>query len=134
MFSSKDSKKTAPINVDVVETIVGVNSEVTGNISSEGSIRVDGKLLGNVSTKGNLIIGEKGFLEGDTVAKNVVVAGNIVGNIRAIDKVEINKTGALEGDMVAKIVVIEDGAKFTGNCKMENSAQPLLKQSNTETN
>ena len=132
MFGSKDNKKAAPINVDVVETIIGANSEVAGNVISEGSIRIDGRHSGNITTKGNLIVGEKGALEGDTIAKNVVIAGKIKGNIKASDKIEINSTGMLEGDLTAKIVVIEDGANFTGNCRMEQSSQPLLNESNPE--
>ncbi len=127
MFGAKDQKKEGPVNLDVVETIIGANSEVTGDVSSAGSVRIDGKLLGTVQAKGNVIVGEKGLLEGNAFANNVVVAGKIKGNIKANQKVEINASGSLEGDMSAKTIVIEDGALFSGNCKMESEEQPLLK-------
>lgn len=135
MFGAKDQKKEPPINTDVVETIIGANSEINGDVTSAGSIRVDGKMFGTIRANGNIIIGEKGLLEGDATATNVVVAGKVKGNIKVSKKVEINSTGNLLGDMVAKTVVIEDGALFTGNCKMESTSQPLLKDGNkTEIN
>ena len=121
MFSSKDStKKETQLNPDVVETIIGTNTVLTGDIVSEGSVRIDGKVTGTVTAKGNLILGEKGSLLGNGKGKNIVIGGHIAGNIEAAGKVEINASGTLEGDMVAAVIVIEDGARFTGNCKMES--------------
>lgn len=128
MFNSKEIKKGSQIKADVIETIVGLNTEIEGSIISQGSLRVDGILKGDVSIKGNLIIGDKGSLEGGVTANNVVVAGQIIGNVTALEKIEINKTGKLVGDIFSKFVVIEEGSEFTGYCKMEktNEKPPLL--------
>lgn len=130
MFGAKDQKKETPINTDVVETIIGANSEINGDVTSAGSIRVDGKMFGTVRANGNLIIGENGLLEGDAIAMNVVIAGKVKGNVKVSQKVEINGTGNHLGDIMAKTVVIEDGAQFTGHCKMESTSQALLKDEN----
>lgn len=128
MFNSKEIKKGSQIKADVIETIVGLNTEIEGSIISQGSLRVDGILKGDVSIKGNLIIGDKGSLEGGVTANNVVVAGQIIGNVTALEKIEINKTGKVVGDIFSKFVVIEEGSEFTGYCKMEktNEKPPLL--------
>lgn len=132
MFSGKDIKKEVHSNSDVIETILGANSQIEGNLVSQGSLRVDGKMHGNVNLKGNLIVGEEGSLEGEVIAKNIVIAGKITGNIKALEKVEINKTGILLGDINSKFVVIEEGSHFTGNCKMElkETTLPLLNGKN----
>lgn len=127
MFSSKDIKKENQVKPDVIETIIGLNSEVEGTVTSQGSLRIDGKLRGDVRINGNLIVGDQGFLEGGVTAKNVVVAGKITGNITALEKIEINKSGTLVGDIVSKFVVIEEGSQFTGHCKMEKAEEiPLV--------
>ena len=132
MFGSKESKGMSEVNSEVIETIVGFNTEVEGSIVSQGSLRVDGKLHGNVNVKGNLIIGEKGLLKGDVVAKTVVVAGEINGNINALEKMEINKSGKVVGDIFSKFIVIEEGAHFTGHSKMGKLEEEkvLLKDNN----
>ena len=132
MFGSKEGKKEAVVNADVIETIVGINSELEGSIFSQGSVRVDGKVKGDIDIKGNLIIGDQGTLLGNVKAKSVVVAGELKGNVLVLDKIEINKTGKLMGDIVSKFVVLEDGAEFTGHCKMERAVEKpaLLKENN----
>lgn len=132
MFGSKDAKKDSSINLDVIETIIGLNTEFEGSVVSRSSVRVDGRLRGDVKIDGNLVVGDKGLLEGNVVAKNIVVAGEIKGNVYASDKVEINKSAKLFGDIVSKFVVIEDGAEFTGHCKMERKEEntPLLVENN----
>ena len=132
MFSAKDIKKEGQANADVIETIIGLNSEVEGNIVSQGSLRIDGKLRGDITVKGNLVVGDQGSLEGSVNAKNIVVAGRITGNVVALEKIEINKSGRLIGDIISKFVVIEEGSHFTGNCKMERKDDviPLLSGKN----
>lgn len=130
MFSPKENKKEKVINTDLVETIIGFNTTIEGIVKTQGSVRVDGKLVGDIETQGNLIIGEKGFLKGNILAKTVTIAGEVYGNVSAGEKIELNKTARLLGDVTSKFVVIEDGAEFTGNCKMDRTQtqQNLLGQ------
>jgi cytoskeletal protein CcmA (bactofilin family) len=132
MFGSKEAKKENIINAEVIETIIGLNSEIEGSVLSKGSVRIDGKLNGDVSIEGNLIVGDQGLLKGNVKAKNIMVAGELIGNVAAKEKIEINKSGKLSGDILSKFIVIEDGAQFTGHCKMETeeSKTPLLKENN----
>jgi len=37
---------------------IGVGTEITGDVSTNGDIRIDGNLNGNLKTKGKLVIGE----------------------------------------------------------------------------
>lgn len=132
MFNAKDIKKDSQIKPDVIETIIGLNTEMEGTISSQGSVRIDGKLQGDVNIKGNLIVGDHGFLEGGVTAKSVVIAGKIKGNVNAFEKIEINKNGKLIGDITSKYVIIEEGSEFTGYCKMDKAEDkpPLLNEKN----
>jgi len=132
MFNAKDIKKDSQVKPDVIETIVGLNTEIEGIITSQGSVRIDGRLRGEVNIKGNLVVGDHGLLEGGVTAKSVVVAGQIKGNVNALEKIEINKNGKLIGDIVSKYVIIEEGSVFTGHCKMDklDEQPPLLNEEN----
>ncbi|MQY79542.1 MAG: polymer-forming cytoskeletal protein, partial [Bacteroidetes bacterium] len=40
--------------------LIGIGTEITGDINSNGDIRIDGTLNGNLITKGKVVIGETG--------------------------------------------------------------------------
>lgn len=48
MFQKKDSE----VNYDI---IIGLKSIIKGDVESEGSIRVDGKIYGNITSLGSVI-------------------------------------------------------------------------------
>ena len=42
--------------------LLGIGTEITGDINSNGDIRIDGTLIGNIITKGKVVIGQTGKL------------------------------------------------------------------------
>lgn len=118
MFGSKEKKK--PVDPNKVETIIGSGTKLTGNLYSEGSIRIEGEIEGEIVSKGDVYVGEAGRLAADIKARNVVVAGEVQGNVDAESKLEIVPTGKLIGDITMSTLVIEDGATFKGKSEARN--------------
>ncbi len=103
-----------------MNTFIGEGFKFEGELSFEGTIRVDGQVNGRIqSTDGEIVVGEKAVVEGDLKVGKVVVAGTLRGMIQASTCVEIQKSGKVEGDIVAPVVTIESGALFHGNCSMK---------------
>ena len=50
---------------------------ITGDVVSDGDIRVDGKVVGNMQVTGKLVIGENGRVEGEVACKNAAIAGQL---------------------------------------------------------
>ena len=44
--------------------LLGVGTEIKGDIHSNGDIRIDGSLVGNLKTVGKVVIGETGAVKG----------------------------------------------------------------------
>ncbi|MBN2611812.1 MAG: polymer-forming cytoskeletal protein [Bacteroidales bacterium] len=103
--------------------LLGVGTEIVGNIVSNGDIRIDGSLSGNLKTKGKVVIGETGTISGEIQCKNSDVEGNVEGKIVVSELLTLKATSVLNGDIVAKKLAIEPGAKFTGNCSMSIDTQ-----------
>jgi cytoskeletal protein CcmA (bactofilin family) len=61
--------------------IVGIGTKITGDVNSNGDIRVDGSLAGKLITKGKVVIGETGKVKGEINCKNSDVEGSIEGKI-----------------------------------------------------
>jgi cytoskeletal protein CcmA (bactofilin family) len=96
-------------------SIIGADLVVTGTLTSNGDIQIDGKVEGNVHSI-SLTIGDKAYIEGDVVADEVVVRGRIKGGIRA-RKVLLTGTCHVEGDILHETFAVESGAFFEGNCR-----------------
>lgn len=112
------NKKSAPINTDKIDTLIGKNTNIDGNLKAEGTIRIDGKVKGDVILSGNLILGEQGSIKGNVKADSIHLSGVIEGNVTSVNQLYMTSTGRLNGDMNVSNVVIDEGAFFQGNCNM----------------
>ena len=64
----------AIVNDDIsINSILGAESVVKGDIKIAGFARIDGDLDGNLETTGNLIVGKNARINGNVTAKSVTV-------------------------------------------------------------
>ena len=63
-------------------TIIGAGTTITGNVESNGDIRIDGKIIGNLHAKAKVIIGASSVVEGDITGKHADVLGTVTGKIK----------------------------------------------------
>jgi cytoskeletal protein CcmA (bactofilin family) len=130
IFGGKDQKpKTQPPRSSKapfeIETIVGPNTSLKGDIRSSGGVRIDGDFGGTIELAGNLIIGENATVVANITAHNVQVQGTVQGDVTA-KRLEILDTGKLWGDIAVDSFVLDDGGFYRGQSKMEGDMQPPL--------
>ncbi|MGD8784933.1 MAG: polymer-forming cytoskeletal protein, partial [Thioalkalispiraceae bacterium] len=86
--NSKKPKQTAQI-----DSLIGQNSEIRGDVIFSGGLHVDGKVTGNViAAEGEdsvLTLSERGTIEGEVKVPNVVVNGTVIGDVHALAHVEL---------------------------------------------
>jgi len=114
-----------------VDTIIGINVSLKGNLYNKGSVQVNGSVDGEVKSDENILVGETAKIKGPVVAKKIEVSGEVRGLVEAADKLEINPTGKIYGDVNAKILIIKEGAVFVGKSIMPNETG--LPEKNPET-
>lgn len=98
-------------------TLISDGCKFEGNLSSPSTTKIDGHVVGNLRGESGIIIGEKGVVEGNVNAVDVVIMGTVKGNIKA-HKLEIKRSGSLDGDITVEELVTEAGSRFNGNSKM----------------
>ena len=103
-----------------VINLIGVGTEITGDVNSNGDIRIDGVLTGNLYTKGKVVIGESGKVKGEVNCKNSDVEGLIEGKINVLELLSLKTSAKIIGDINTSRLAIEPGSKFTGNCNMSD--------------
>lgn len=101
-----------------LDTIIGSDSIMKGNITSKGTVKVDGHVEGDVAAD-CLIIGDKGNITGDVNGREIVVGGRVIGNIHSADGVDIHNKGIVCGDIFAARLTIAEGGSFNGRSTMQ---------------
>jgi len=111
-----------------VETTAAINlisngTEITGNIVSNGDIRIDGALNGNLTTKRKVVIGPSGKVKGEVFCKNLEVSGIIEGKVSVENLLNLKTSSKIYGEIANSRLSIEPGALFTGTCKMNEEVK-----------
>ncbi|HEY89241.1 MAG TPA: polymer-forming cytoskeletal protein [Thermoflexia bacterium] len=106
-----------------IETTIGPNTHIKGDIQGDGGLRIEGIVEGNIETTGNLVISESAKVLAEVKAKNVSIAGAVRGNITA-NRVEILDTGRVWGDLTIKSLLINEGAYLRGQTYMPKDLKP----------
>ena len=106
-----------------IESTIGANTHIKGDIQGDGGLRIDGVVEGTIELTGNLVITESAKVRAEIKANNVSIAGAVQGNVAA-NRVEITDTGRVWGDMTVKALLISEGAYLRGQTFMSQDLQP----------
>lgn len=90
-------------------------TKLTGDLVTESSLRVDGRIEGNITCNGKIVLGEQGIVVGDVVTTQAEVEGNIEGDLKVEDLLILQKTAVVKGAIQTGRLIIEDGAQIGGN-------------------
>ncbi|MFU8780357.1 MAG: bactofilin family protein [Kiritimatiellia bacterium] len=100
--------------MEQVQSVIGPDVEITGNVKCESHIQLNGKLNGDLTCGGLASIGRECVLKGNVQTESVALAGTLNGNITARDKIDLKGSARLHGDIRAKRLTVEEGVTFVG--------------------
>ena len=109
MFNKKTPAK--------IETILGDGTEVKGELSVKGTLRIDGAMEGDVRADW-VVVGESGRIKGNVRSRGMVVGGAMEGNIEADEIVELKQNARVRGEIRSGKLVVSEGAVFDGQSRM----------------
>ncbi len=132
MFNSKSKTSFDEASVGA-NTIIGAGTTITGDVESNGDIRIDGILKGNLKAKVKILIGPEGVVEGDIEGQQADVLGKVVGKIKVKELLHLRGKAILHGDIFAGKLQIEPTVTFNGQCHMgANVVELNSERANTE--
>jgi len=103
----------------ILHNTITNGTEITGDINSQGDLRLDGFLKGNLNIKGRVVIGKTGKLTGTINCKNAEINGYVEGKIYVSELLSLTETANVKGDIIINKLNIQPGCKFTGTCAMD---------------
>lgn len=110
----------------VVDTLIGRQTEILGDVRFSGGLHVDGKIKGKVvAENGNkaasLSVSENGAIEGDVRVPNIVLNGRVTGDVYATERVHLASKARVNGNVYYKILEMEAGAEINGQLVRETA-------------
>ncbi len=99
-------------------TIIGAGTTITGDMTSNGDIRIDGMLKGNLKAIAKILIGPDGVVDGDIEGLQADVLGKVIGKIKVKELLHLRGKASLHGDIYAGKLQIEPTVTFNGQCHM----------------
>lgn len=126
MFGNGKKKR----NSMKVETLVGRNTELQGDIHFTGGLHIDGVIKGNVTaeagTSSVLRLSEHGRIEGEVRVPHISLNGTVNGDVHASEGVELASHARVNGNVYYKLIEMAMGAEVNGNLVHESDArQPV---------
>lgn len=119
MFGGSDK----PSKSGAVDTLVGRQTEVLGDISFAGGLHVDGVVKGKVIAEGTdamLSVAETGRIEGDVQVPHLLLNGVIEGDVHAMERITISGRGRVNGNVYYKLIEMSSGASINGQMVHES--------------
>ncbi|MGH7898749.1 MAG: bactofilin family protein, partial [Candidatus Binatia bacterium] len=111
-----------------VQAYLGKGSRVSGKLTFDGTVRVDGQVEGEIAAQDTLIVGERAVVTAQITGNTIVIKGRVTGDINARKRVEVRAPGKLYGNIVTPSLVIHEGVIFEGHCSM-GGAETLVADS-----
>ncbi len=110
-------RRRAPVAPAVSDgySVIDAHLSIQGDIATDGTVRVDGRIDGTLHRADTLIIGAGGVVIGNIEAREVVVGGELTGDLSVRGRVEIQKTATVRGDIRAAAVGLEEGGTVQGH-------------------
>lgn len=113
MLGSSKKKKSAEI-----DSLIGENTEITGDVKFTGGLHVDGCIKGNIiadaGSNSVLSLSEQGRIEGEIHVPYSVIDGTVIGNLYSSEHVELEARSRITGDVYYNLLEISGGAQVSG--------------------
>lgn len=104
-------------------TVIGADATFKGELSFEGSVRIDGNFEGGIKTPGSVFVSQTGKVKAEIHAGDIKVDGSVEGNMSSEGRVQLNASCKLTGDVKAAKLHVAEGATWAGRCEVGAGAK-----------
>ena len=124
MLGKRKNKKTTRM-----DTLVGPQSEVVGDIKFSGGLHVEGTIKGNVIAENDgrslVQLTESGTIEGEIRAPFVVLNGVVIGDVHGGEHVELASKARVAGNVYYNLIEMAVGAEVNGKLVHTQSSDDI---------
>ena len=108
-----------------LESIIGKNSDINGELNVSGTLRVDGMVHGKVNAE-CVIVSESAMIKGDIKARAIIVGGKVEGNLFGEEMIEIKSKGMVLGEIFTNKFFVIEGGILNGRVQMQKDETNVI--------
>jgi cytoskeletal protein CcmA (bactofilin family) len=117
------SPASSPITAGQVLSVIGPSLAFKGHLVADEDLLIQGHIEGSIDHSGaNLTIGIHGEVQGNIVARKVLIQGAVNGDVRASETIAVEASARMQGNLFAPRIGLKDGARFKGAIEMDVAA------------
>jgi cytoskeletal protein CcmA (bactofilin family) len=110
-------------NGDRLDTVIGPEASVRGDLRVAGGVRLEGQVEGRMDVTETIVSGPRSLLKGELHCRVAVIAGRIEGDIYAVEGVELQSGAQVLGNISCRELVIQPACVFQGSCSMAQTGE-----------
>jgi cytoskeletal protein CcmA (bactofilin family) len=99
-------------------SIVGPGMKVTGDVETDGTLRIEGIVQGTVRAGKAVVIGKDGVVNGDLLTQDAIIGGRVNGSVIAESRLELQTTCVVEGEIRARRIKLDEGGRVNGTVQI----------------
>ncbi len=115
MWGNRRNKK----KITQIDSLIGKETLIKGDILFTGGLHIDGKVKGNISATEDsgsvLTLSERGVIEGEVRVPNVILNGKVIGNVYVAENVELAVSARIFGNVYYNLIEMAMGAEVNGS-------------------
>lgn len=108
-------RKTSRPSTATGYSVIDDQLSIAGDLNTDGTVRVDGRVEGTLHRADMLIVGVNGAVIGDVEAREVIVGGTLVGTLTVAGRVEVQASATVQGDIRAEAILLHEGGTVHGH-------------------
>lgn len=128
MFGNHGSKTRAHGAVGSVDTLIGPQVVLRGDVQFAGGLYLEGQLIGRAlaeaGAEATVTVAARGRVEGELRAPVIVINGSVKGDVHATQRLELGPDARVEGNLHYAVIEMAAGAAVTGQLVHVAAATP----------
>ena len=114
MAETNDKSNPSFIQSAAPRTVLFANSSISGKLSYNLPVKIDGKFTGEIKSSELLVIGPNAQVDAHISARQVKLEGRLVGSAQVMGCFEILQGGFFQGEARVGELCVHPGAVFEG--------------------
>ncbi|MDX1497837.1 MAG: polymer-forming cytoskeletal protein [Salinisphaeraceae bacterium] len=119
-----------------MDTLIGRNTEVLGDVRFRGGLHVDGVIKGRVvaqeDEQATLSVSEAGKVEGDVRVPHLILNGTVEGDVNATQRIVLSPKARVNGNVYYNVLEMNAGATVNGQLVHETGGEQLALPSQSD--
>ena len=122
------SRGTTKNGETMVANRINEGTVISGDISAQTDIRLDGTIMGNIICSSKVVIGSNAHITGHITCNDLTIEGRVDGNLEVNGTLFFRSEAVFDGDVKYKKLIVEEGANITGSLVNTNAVTKPLQQ------